>query len=229
MEPKALLNMGGNLSRAVETGKRSFSVEMTQKLKDELVQSSVRGRGFDPMSECAGQRHNDEVEGETASGDSESVESGFSTPTGVLAISSTSAVPPPPATPTGFVSYEPSTSRRPGGAGDDGNGADAAYSPATPYYLSQGAKLIQMTCPPKQTGKGLFEREYGEGVTGEGEGGEAVREGTGAGLAISGTTGSQLGGSALGDGNNKALKKRLADARRRTMGWKPRVASPLAR
>jgi hypothetical protein len=29
-------------------------------------------------------------------------------------------------------------------------------SPSTPYYLSQGAKLIQQTCPPKQTREGLF-------------------------------------------------------------------------
>jgi hypothetical protein len=30
-------------------------------------------------------------------------------------------------------------------------------SPATPYFLSHGAKLIQQTCPPKQTGQGLFD------------------------------------------------------------------------
>jgi hypothetical protein len=29
-------------------------------------------------------------------------------------------------------------------------------SPTTPYYLSKGAKLIQQTCPPKQTGQLLF-------------------------------------------------------------------------
>ncbi|WEW59520.1 hypothetical protein PRK78_004994 [Emydomyces testavorans] len=31
-----------------------------------------------------------------------------------------------------------------------------AMSPTTPYYLSQGAKLIQQTCPPKQLRQGLF-------------------------------------------------------------------------
>ncbi|KAL1883563.1 hypothetical protein Plec18167_002569 [Paecilomyces lecythidis] len=30
------------------------------------------------------------------------------------------------------------------------------FSPTTPYYLSKGAKLIQQTCPPKQTREGLF-------------------------------------------------------------------------
>ncbi|KAF3480877.1 uncharacterized protein GIQ15_06224 [Arthroderma uncinatum] len=29
-------------------------------------------------------------------------------------------------------------------------------SPTTPYYLSEGAKLIQQTCPPKQSRQGLF-------------------------------------------------------------------------
>ena len=29
-------------------------------------------------------------------------------------------------------------------------------SPSTPYYLSQGAKLVQQTCPPKQTRERLF-------------------------------------------------------------------------
>lgn len=30
-------------------------------------------------------------------------------------------------------------------------------SPATPHFLSNGAKLIQQTCPPKQTRQGLFD------------------------------------------------------------------------
>lgn len=30
-------------------------------------------------------------------------------------------------------------------------------SPATPYFLSNGAKLIQQTCPSKQTRQGLFD------------------------------------------------------------------------
>ena len=34
--------------------------------------------------------------------------------------------------------------------------AAGSFSPTTPYYMSQGAKLIQQTCPPKQTGQALF-------------------------------------------------------------------------
>ena len=32
----------------------------------------------------------------------------------------------------------------------------ASFSPTTPYYLSQGSKLIQQTCPPKQSMQSLF-------------------------------------------------------------------------
>ncbi|OXV08463.1 hypothetical protein Egran_03775 [Elaphomyces granulatus] len=38
----------------------------------------------------------------------------------------------------------------------DYNFDSLGMSPSTPYYLSQGAKLIQQTCPPKQTREGLF-------------------------------------------------------------------------
>jgi hypothetical protein len=31
-------------------------------------------------------------------------------------------------------------------------------SPATPFYLSQHSKLVQQTCPPKQTQQGLFSK-----------------------------------------------------------------------
>jgi hypothetical protein len=38
----------------------------------------------------------------------------------------------------------------------DYNFDSIGVSPSTQYYLSQGAKLIQQTCPPKQTREGLF-------------------------------------------------------------------------
>lgn len=34
--------------------------------------------------------------------------------------------------------------------------ADGNLSPTTPYYMSQGAQLIQQTCPPKQSMQSLF-------------------------------------------------------------------------
>ncbi|KAL8776759.1 MAG: hypothetical protein Q9194_002964 [Teloschistes cf. exilis] len=39
---------------------------------------------------------------------------------------------------------------------DDYAGLDSPLSPTTPYYLSKGAKLVQQTCPPKQTQELFF-------------------------------------------------------------------------
>ncbi|KAJ9253814.1 hypothetical protein DTO207G8_3946 [Paecilomyces variotii] len=53
------------------------------------------------------------------------------------------------------LSQQPST---PGQSGFDFNFDfdPSSFSPTTPYYLSKGAKLVQQTCPPKQTREGLF-------------------------------------------------------------------------
>lgn len=42
------------------------------------------------------------------------------------------------------------------GVPDDEEGFDSPLSPTTPYYLSQGAKLVQKTCPPKQSRERFF-------------------------------------------------------------------------
>ncbi|KAI4194976.1 MAG: hypothetical protein LQ350_007462 [Teloschistes chrysophthalmus] len=39
---------------------------------------------------------------------------------------------------------------------DDYDGLDSPLSPTTPYYLSKGAKLVQQTCPPKQSQELFF-------------------------------------------------------------------------
>ncbi len=227
MEPRALLNLNGTLSKAAgaAAGRRSVSVEMTQKFKDELVNTPVRGHGCDKASDVSSESYENYAEAEA---EAEAVavldhlcslDSGFSTPTGVFTVSTTSAANLPPATPTGFVNYDPSTSHTPGGPHDGAADGDAAssYSPTTPYYLTQGAKLVQMTCPPKQTGKGLFEKED---VEGQAEVGRGMGRGGSKGFPISGR---------LDDVKDAGVRKRLAEARRRTMGWRPRVASPLGR
>ena len=225
MEPRALLNMNGNLARA-SAPRRSFSAEMTKQLNDELVNTSVQGQPFSGFGS---------LDHDHAAGDTEEVqhtgieESGFSTPTSLSTPDdAASVIAAAPATPTGFVNYDPSatTSQTPG---LDGTGG---YSPTTPYYLSQGAKLVQMTCPPKQTNKGLFEGgEEEQGGVGEGELGRHQGSGSNSGNAGRGL-GLGLGfpiSGRLGDDKDEAVRKRLADARRRTMGWKPRVGSPLGR
>ena len=158
MEPRVLINQNGSLKQ----GRRSISAEMTPAMKAELVATPIRA----PSVELDGE----EV---AAANDESSLDSAFSTPTGVQRAA---ANVPLPATPTGFVHYDP-----------------AAASPTTPYYMAQGAKLVQQTCPPKQSRQGLF--------------------------PVSGK---------VGDQEDEGVRLRL-EAARRSMGWKPRVGSPLGR
>lgn len=67
-------------------------------------------------------------------------------------------------------------------------------SPTTPYYLSKGAKLIQQTCPPKQTGQLLF----------------------------------PLNGR-IEDHPDENIRRRLVEARRKSLQFAPKVGSPLGR
>jgi hypothetical protein len=48
------------------------------------------------------------------------------------------------------------TPRTPSAAALGYNLDSIGMSPATPFYLSQRSKLVQQTCPPKQTRQGLF-------------------------------------------------------------------------
>ncbi|PKY00308.1 hypothetical protein P168DRAFT_307625 [Aspergillus campestris IBT 28561] len=48
------------------------------------------------------------------------------------------------------------TPKTPGSRPYDFNFDAIGMSPATPYYLSQRSRLVQQTCPPKQTHQGLF-------------------------------------------------------------------------
>lgn len=194
MEPRALINLNGSLSAA--KGRRSDSAEMiTAAVRGELVASPVRV-GSCPLGIAADKTTDDEeeVEDEVFG----SLNSSFSTPTGVHAAAAFSASTTSnradaiPATPTGYVNYDP----------DEEN---SQMSPTTPYYLSQGAKLMQQTCPPKQTQKGLFDME---------------KTGSGKGFPVSGR---------IDDQPDEGVRKRLEQARRKTMNWKPRVGSPLTR
>jgi hypothetical protein len=192
MEPRALVNMNGSLS-AVK-GRRSVSAEMTPAMKADLVATPVRAsrRPLQTSPDEAAAVHGDD----SAFG---SLDSSFSTPTGVQAAFATSATsntnsPTTLATPTGHVNYDPSNE----------------MSPTTPYYLSQGAKLVQQTCPPKQTQKGLFDTDTGSGA----------RLGVGLGFPVTGR---------IEDQPDESVRIRLEAARRKTMNWRPRVASPLGR
>ena len=192
MEPRALINMGGSVSAV--NGRRSVSAELTLAMKADLLATPLRA---DHRQLQASPDKRDP----NCADDSvfNSLDSSFSTPTGVQAAFATSATSNPShaaplATPTGQVNYDPS----------------GGMSPTTPYYLSQGAKLVQQTCPPKQTQKGLFD-------TGVGDGGSRTG---GLGFPVTGR---------IEDQPDEGVRLRLEAARRKTMNWRPRVASPLGR
>jgi hypothetical protein len=153
MEPRALINDNGSLSAARG---RSLSTEMNKEMRDELVNTPVR-RPLSPLETSTDVLSSEDTE---AKG---SLESGIES----LA-----------ATPTGFVSYDPSTS----------------MSPKTPYLIKEGAKLVQQSAPPKQIQQGLF--------------------------PVSGK---------IEDQPDENTRNKLEVARRRTMNWRPRVASPLGK
>jgi hypothetical protein len=192
MEPRALINMNGSLS-AVK-GRRSVSAEMTPAMKAELVATPVRVDSRPLRTDL------DEIVANNGDDSTiDSLDSSFSTPTGVqaaFAASTTSNASNAAtfATPTGHVNYDPSSE----------------MSPTTPYYLSQGAKLVQQTCPPKQTQKGLFDTEAGS----------MDRRTGGLGFPVTGR---------IEDQPDESVRVRLEAARRKTMNWRPRVASPLGR
>lgn len=72
-------------------------------------------------------------------------------------------------------------------------------SPATPFYLSR-AKLVQQSCPPKQTRQGLFPTLASSSKRGEED--EEVE-------------------------NSRKLRLKLEAARRKSLAYKPRKGSPL--
>lgn len=81
----------------------------------------------------------------------------------------------------------------------------AGMSPATPFYLSR-AKLVQQTCPPKQTRQGLFP----------------------ASSVSKSKTQTHADSPVLDDAeSSKALRLKLEAARRKSMAYKPRRESPL--
>jgi len=207
MEPRALMNANGNLGFA--KGTRLVSGELTSQTREELVNTPVRSATATALVQQKNIGEREPLDDQRAS---ESVDSTFSTSQSVfnMSIISTATAAqtedddddgedwPPAATPTGFVNYDPATS----------------MSPTTPYLMSRGSRLLQMSCPPKQSGKGLFDvEEKGNSI-------EAASGGVSAGFPITGK---------VEDEKDEGMRRRLEAARRKTMGWRPLVGSPLGR
>lgn len=167
MEPRALVNQNGSLFQShVQRkslgglswgGRRSISADLTPAKKHlgledsggggyHAASSPITGTGVSSpeMSDPGAGAGTATEFSRNVSGSVSPVSSGFSTPTGVLD-AAFAAQHPLPQTPTGHVSYDPSA-----------DSPDTAMD--TPYLMREGGKLVQMSCPPKQTRKGLFDR-----------------------------------------------------------------------
>jgi len=187
MEPRALINENGNITRA----RPSVSSEMTEAMKADLISTSVRGR--DSLAGTAGDWDDTEISstynspnttmniGLLQAKTNENVREWIDDAAGVE--EKNDDEDDGLSTPTALLNYDPAT----------------AATPMTPRVMGLGGKLVQMTAPPKQSNKGLFEDEEDE----EKEKAQKVRD--------------------------VKLKKELLEARRRTLGHKPRVGSPLAK
>ena len=88
---------------------------------------------------------------------------------------------------------------------NDDDNTISAPSPTTPFYLSERSRLVQQTCPPKQSRQGLFDSKP--------------------------SGGSGSGSGAAGDEftMSEGLRRRLEAARRKSLVWRPKVGSPLAK
>lgn len=111
------------------------------------------------------------------------------------------------ATPTGYISYDPRT----------------AMTPGTPYLVSQGKKLVQMSAPPKQqTGKRLFDHDDDDDEN-DGDQTNSLLPDV------------DVNASEAIKKDAKKFRMRNLDSkirnnsRRRTLGFKPVVGSPLAK
>ena len=154
MEPKALLNLDGNLVPSLTPAKPAAAAELSP-TKEFLnlsssassSRSSIRHSTsatplITPTVSCIPEDESTPKAPTAAAADESSLLM-FTTPTPAAPLATTSAVF---ATPSATID------------GSDGaaEGEGMPLSPTTPYYMAQGSKLIQQTCPPKQNTARLF-------------------------------------------------------------------------
>ncbi|KIX00495.1 uncharacterized protein Z518_10635 [Rhinocladiella mackenziei CBS 650.93] len=220
MEPRTLINENGFLS-ASRANRRSLSAEyagLTEEMKMDLINTPVRGREdqIEDESEISSTYNSPTAAtvgegGQTADvgyllssaqapdndGDQDSsvIRHTHTPHINNNKMNSNQANPNTPPSTNLSVDYDPRT----------------AATPLTPYLIAKGRELIQMSAPPKQINKGIFDRDDdGENENGGVAGGKRFQ------IKM--------------NGNGKA--RVLGDAaRRRTLGaglgFKPVVGSPL--
>ncbi|EXJ65170.1 hypothetical protein A1O7_01510 [Cladophialophora yegresii CBS 114405] len=227
MEPRMLVNENGLLSASKERRSRSVSVGvemhcLREDLKQELINTPVRGREI--LNGCADGVEDDAEETEISStynsptaatvgggGDTANVgllmaaqqdANAVRTPGSVISRRRAKVEVATPQSTSLAVDYDPRT----------------AATPLTPYLVAKGRDLIQMSAPPKQVNKGLFDQDEEDNSLLSGQTENDTRE--------DGAKKFQVKGKGKGTG------KKVFDGRRRTLGvpglgFRPVVGSPL--
>ncbi|KIX96101.1 uncharacterized protein Z520_08356 [Fonsecaea multimorphosa CBS 102226] len=220
MEPRMLVNENGLLSASREHQRRSLSAEyagLTGEMKTELINTPVRG------NEVLGRV--DHLGSGVDAGDESEISSTYNSPTaatvwgggdtanvGVLMAQQDSETPASvesrkittdvstPKSVSLDVDYDPRT----------------AATPLTPYLIAKGRELVQMSAPPKQINKSIFDRDDDDASSSAAEKPQAN------------------GGKKFQVKMQGKSGKGLLDARRKTlgvgvagMGFQPRFGSPL--
>ncbi|OAP62241.1 hypothetical protein AYL99_04444 [Fonsecaea erecta] len=162
MEPRMLVNENGLLSASREQ-RRSLSAEyagLTGRMKQELINTPVRGNEVfghveHPRS-CIGVEDESEISstynsptaatvwggGDTANVGVLMAQQDCETPASVERKTNTAAISTPKSVSLD-VDYDPRT----------------AATPLTPYLVAKGRELVQMSAPPKQINKSIFDRD----------------------------------------------------------------------
>ncbi len=175
MEPRALINENGSLSKA-RTGRRVTSAEfMTDKMREELVNTPVRTYEV-PEAVVARGSVSSLFEENTE------ISSTYNSPTTTMNVRNVGV-----STPTELVNWDPATAMTPA--------PKAVGIMETPYLMKQGDQAMGLkSAPPKQSNRGIFVDENDSKKNG-----------------------------------GEKMKVKLDNARRRTMGWKPKIGSPLGK
>ncbi len=174
MEPRALINANGSLSAM--SGRRSTSAEFTDQMREDLINTPVRG----VIERESGNRDS------LASAEDTEISSTYNSPTTTMNVRN-----PGVSTPTELLSWDPATAMTPAPTTVERQQMD------TPYLMKQGTRAMNdgvlKSAPPKQVNKGLFDTTEDRGK------------------------------------KDDKLKLKLQEARRKTMGWRPSVGSPLGK
>ncbi|KIW98919.1 uncharacterized protein Z519_00582 [Cladophialophora bantiana CBS 173.52] len=228
MEPRLLVNDNGFLSANKEHHRRSLSAEyacLTREMKMELINTPVRG--MEVVGSVGHTGNGVEV------GDESEISSTYNSPTvatvwgggdtadvGLLMVQQDAETPASAlskkvttdlSTPKSVsleVDYDPRT----------------AATPLTPYLVAKGRELVQMSAPPKQINKGIFDRDGDDDDDDDDDDSAA------------GEKGRANGGKKFQVKMYGKSGRGLLDARRKTLGggavgpgFKPRIGSPLKR